>query len=78
VPRFSAECPDGSIITTDRLTGQAVHILFADGDGSVALPQIADDPMTVLPILVAAYPRRLARGCVARAPDALRLGRFSR
>ena len=76
MPRFSAECPDGSIITTDRLMGQAVHILFADGDGSMALPQIADDPRAVLPILVAAYPGKLARGCVARAPDALRLGRF--
>jgi mono/diheme cytochrome c family protein len=76
VPRFSAECPDGSIMTTDRLMGQALHILFAEGDGSIALQRIADDPKTVLPILVAAYPGKLAHGCVARAPDALRLGRF--
>jgi putative copper export protein/mono/diheme cytochrome c family protein len=74
VPRFSAECPDGSIIATDQLKGRALHIVFADGDAP--LQRIGDDPRTVLPILVAAHPGKLTRGCVARAPDALRLGRF--
>jgi len=76
VPRFSAECPDGSIISTDQLKGQALHILFADRDVGVPVQRLAADPETVLPIVVAAHPGTLTRACIARAPDALRLGRF--
>ena len=74
VPRFSAECPDGAIVATDQLKGQALHIVFADGD--VSAQRMEAEPKTVLPILVAAHVGKLTRGCVARAPDALRLGRF--
>jgi len=76
VPRFSAECPDGSIVSTDQLKGQVLHIVFADGDGGVPAPRIDHDAKTVLPIVVATHAGVLARACVARAPDALRLGRF--
>ena len=74
VPRFSAECPDGSIVATDRLKGQALHIVFADGN--VGAQRLEAEPKGVLPIVVAAHAGKLTRGCVARAPDALRLGRF--
>jgi len=74
VPRFSAECPDGAIVATDQMKGQALHIVFADGD--VSAQRMEAEPKTVLPILVAAHGGKLTRGCVARAPDALRLGRF--
>jgi len=76
VPRFSAECPDGSVVATDQLKGQALHIVFADGDAAAAAQRLEKDPQGVLPILVAAHPGKLARVCVARAPEALRLGRF--
>lgn len=76
VPRFSAECPDGSIVATDQLKGQALHILFADGDVIASAQRMEADPKAVLPILVAAYAGKLARACVARAPDALQVGRF--
>ena len=76
VPRFSAECPDGAIVATDQMKGQALHIVFADGDVGVPVQRMEAEPKTVLPILVAAHGGKLTRGCVARAPDALRLGRF--
>jgi putative copper export protein/mono/diheme cytochrome c family protein len=76
VPRFSAECPDGSIVATDRLKGQALHILFADSDANLPLQRIESEPKTMLPIVVATRTDKLKRGCIARAPEALRLGRF--
>jgi putative copper export protein/mono/diheme cytochrome c family protein len=76
VPRFSAECPDGSIVATDQLKGRPLHVLFADGGVSVPVQRIDDDPKAVLPIVVAAHPGKFTRACVARAPNALRLGRF--
>jgi hypothetical protein len=68
VPRFFAECPDSSIIAMDQVKEQPVHILFADGDSAAALQRIGNEPATVLPVLVAPFPGKLSRGCVARAP----------
>jgi putative copper export protein/mono/diheme cytochrome c family protein len=42
VPQFSVECPDGSIVSIDRLGGKIVHLVFAGPASADRLRQLAN------------------------------------
>jgi putative copper export protein/mono/diheme cytochrome c family protein len=42
IPQFSVECPDGSIVSIDRLRGKVVHLVFAGPASADRLRQLAN------------------------------------
>jgi putative copper resistance protein D len=73
MPNFSADCPDGSVLSIDQLRGRIVHLVFASTQSRERVRQLAAiEPATDVIRIVAALDASVAEDvplCVARDPE---------
>jgi len=73
MPDFSADCPDGSVLSIDQLRGRIVHLVFASTQSRERVRQLsAIEPASDVIRIVAALDASVADDvplCVARDPE---------